>query len=181
MKLFFSAVIIVFALFLVACGVGYFLPSSLTIERSTKVEAYSGDVFPYLNDLTLYKNWAALDQSLGNAVLITGGAETGVGQSQVWQEGPESFEYGTRDILQSQSNEFVQLGVAIMGHDTTMTYAVLDNEDDTVTILSKYELPQPGFPYLGRLRTLRVEPMIASEIDQALARLKLLVEANLDA
>jgi len=180
MKFFFGSVVAIFGLFIAACIAGFFMPATLSVERSLKLEAYPGDVFPYLNDLRLYKDWSALDQKIGNTTLIQGGAETGVGQSQIWQNGPDDLEFGTREILQSQENEFVQIRLNISGHDTTTTHAIFDNEDETITVLSKRELPQPGFPYLARLRTLRVKPNLEADLDAALSRLKILVEANLE-
>jgi len=179
MKVFFSGVGAIFCLFLIACGVGLFMSPTLVIERSIEMEAHSDDIFPYLEDLEYYRTWSALNEKLGDTRLITGGADIGTGQTQAWQEGPKGFEFGSREILQSQPAEFVQILTNIAGQNTNTTYALFANEDETVTVLSKIELPQPGFPYIGRLRRFIVQPSLNAEMDEALARLKTQVEANL--
>ena len=51
---------LIILLFIAICAVGFFLPSTQTIERSIEVEAYPEDVFPYLNNLQLYSQWSPL-------------------------------------------------------------------------------------------------------------------------
>jgi len=158
MRVFFSGVGAIFCLFLIACGVGLFMSPTLVIERSIEMEAHSDDIFPYLEDLEYYRTWSALNEKLGDTRLITGGADIGTGQTPA---------------------EFVQILTNIAGQNTNTTYALFANEDETVAVLSKIELPQPGFPYIGRLRRFIVQPSLNAEMDEALARLKTQVEANL--
>lgn len=179
MKSFFISVAIIFGLFLSACAWGLFMSQTLVVERSIVMDAHADDVFPYLEDLEYYQSWSVLNEKLGNTRLITGGADIGKGQTQAWQEGPQGYEFGSRAILQSQPGEFVQIEMNVAGQMIQNTHAVFANENDTVTVLSKQELPQPGFPYIGRLRRLAVTPSIEADIDQSLARLKVQVEANL--
>lgn len=179
MKIFFASVAAILGLFLLACIGGLFMSATLTVERSIVMDAHADDVFPYLEDLEYYQNWSVLNEKLGDTRLITGGADIGTGQTQAWQDGPQGYEFGSREILQSQPGEFVQIEMNIAGRNITKTHAVFLNEDDTVTVLSKQELSQPGFPYIGRLRRIVVKPSIESDIDKALARLKVQVEANL--
>lgn len=179
MKIFFASVGAIFGLFIVACVAGFFMSPTLVIERSIEMEAHADDVFPYLEDLEYYRNWSALNEKLGDTRMITGGADIGTGQTQAWQEGPQGFEFGSREILQSQPAEFVQIATNIAGQNTNTTYALFSNGDDTVTVLSKRELTQPGFPYIGRLRRFVVEPAMNADLDAALGRLKVQVEANL--
>lgn len=178
MKVFFSLVSAIFALFLGACVVGYFLPENLTIERSIAMQAHSDDVFFYLEDLNQYRNWSALDAQLDDTQVITGGADIGVGQNQAWQDGPVGYEFGSREIIQTQMGEFVVLKVNVVGQDISTTHAVFKNDGDSVTVLSKIEIPQPGFPYLGRLRVLSTTADYENALDAALARLKVQVEAD---
>ena len=155
------------------------MPPTLEVERSIVVNAHEEDVFPYLNDLKNYKSWSALDARLGNASILTGGAESGLGQTQAWQSGPKGYEIGSREIVQESVPEFVQLQVRVNGVDTTTTHALFKNPNGTVTVLTKRELPQPGFPYVGRLRAGLTKNHIAKNLDAALVKLKIKIEANL--
>jgi hypothetical protein len=178
MKIFFITVLSVFLIFIGAAIAGFLMPASFSVERSTVMEAYSDDVFPYLGNLENYKDWSALNHKLGNTALITGGADDGTGQSQAWKNGPKGYEFGSREIVQSQSGEFVQINLNIAGQDSLMTHAMTANTDGTVTVLSLHEIPQPGFPFVGRLRRYLVKSSYEAEMDEALERLKTQVEAS---
>ena len=177
-KLFLGLIFGVFGLFIAACAVGFYMPETLEVERSTTVGAYEEDIFPYLNDLKQYQSWAALDAKLDGTQILTGGAESGLGQNQAWQDGPKGYEVGSREIVQESAPEFVQLRVTVNGEETTTTHAVFRNPDDIVTVLSKREIPQPGFPYINRLRGRLMKPKIGKSLEAALSRLKTQVEAN---
>jgi len=177
-KLFLGLIFGVFGLFIVACAVGFYLPATLEIERSTIVSAYEEDIFPYLNDLKQYQSWAALDARLRETTVLTGGAESGLGQTQAWQDGPKGYEVGSREIVQESAPEFVQLRVTVNGEETTTTHAVFRNPDDTVTVLSKREIPQPGFPYINRVRGRLTKSQIGKNLETALSRLRTQIEAN---
>ncbi len=179
MKLFFGIVSGIFILFIGACVAGFFMPATLSVERSVTMNAHADDAYFYLDDLAQYRNWSVLDAQLGEAQMITGGADVGVGQTQAWQNGPKGFEFGSREIIQTQIGEFVVLKVNIIGQDITTTHAIFKNEGDTITVLSKTEWPQPGFPYIGRLRGITAKKNYETALDSALARLKVQVEANL--
>lgn len=178
-KLFLGIVFGIFSLFLAACAAGYFMPATLEVERSTIINAYPDDVFPLLNDLKSYKSWAALDDQLGQVPILTGGAESGMGQTQAWQNGPKGYEVGSREIMQESAPEFVQIQVSVNGQVSSTMHAILITEPGIVTVLSKREIPQPGFPYIGRLRGFMRKQQIADNLDAALVRLKTQIEANL--
>lgn len=155
------------------------MPATLEVERSIIVNAHEEDVFPYLNNLETYRSWSALDAHLEDVSILTGGAESGLGQTQAWRNGPKGYEVGSREIVQESAPEFVQAKVTVNGVETTTTHALFSNSNGTVTILTKRELPQPGFPYIGRLRATITKNHIVNELDAALAKLKIQIEANL--
>lgn len=178
MKLFLGFVGGVFSLFIAACAIGYFMPATLEIERSITVDAYEEEVFPYLNDLKEYESWAALDARLGKVKILTGGAESGLGQTQAWKSGPKGYEVGSREIMQESAPEFVQIQLTVNGKEMTTTHAVFKNENGSLSVLTKREIPQPGFPFIGRLRGELIKSRISNDLDAALSRLKTEVEAN---
>ncbi len=178
MKAFFITVLTVFLIFIGTAIAGFLMPNTLAIERSIEMDAYSDDVFPYLGNLEYYKDWSVLDHKLGNTALITGGADEGTGQSQAWQNGPKGYEFGSREIVQSQPGEFVQINLNIVGEESLMTHAMTTNSDGIVTVLSLHEIPQPGFPYVARLRRYLVKSGYEALMDDALNRLIIHVEAT---
>ena len=169
----------IFILFTAICTYGYLLPDRQSIETSIIVNAYAEDVFPFLNDLTIYNRWSSLHAKIEDAQIIYGGADAGVGQTMAWQNGAGEYPFGSQEIVQSQPGEFVRLDVSLAGRATTTTYAVLSMSDsDDVTVLSKSEIALHGFPYLDRVRSKLQMRGYRAEYEAALARLKVIAETS---
>ena len=165
--------------FVAICVVGFFLPSTQTIERSVQVDAYPEDIFPFLNDLTAYPQWSPLHTQLLNAEMIFGGADLGVGQTMAWQKGDGNYPFGSQEITQSQEGEFVQVTANLSGQKITATHALLPSEDgERVTVLTKSELELGGFPYLERVRAKLRQSALNKDFDASLLRLKTISEVS---
>ena len=170
---------LIILLFIAICAVGFFLPSTQTIERSIEVEAYPEDVFPYLNNLQLYSQWSPLYAQLTEAEIIYGGGDAGVGQNMAWQNGSGAYPFGSQEIMQSQPGEFVQVKANLSGRDATATHALLQNDTgDSLTILTKSDIELGGFPYLERVRSKLRSGWFNDQFDAGLMRLKTISETH---
>ena len=171
------SVFLILAAFVVVCVIGFFLPRTQTIERSIEIDAYAEDVFPMLNDLTSYALWSPLSEALLDAQILYDGADEGVGQTMVWQNGQGDQGFGSQEILQSQPYEFVQTELNLSGQTLTATHAIWPREDgEGVIVLTKSETALGGFPYLSRVRSKLRSGSVNAEYDVALARLKTICE-----
>lgn len=164
-------------LFVVTCVVGFFLPSTQTVERSVQVDAYPEDVFPFLNDLHAYSQWAPLYAQIVDAQTVYGGADSGVGQTMAWQNGSGAYPFGSQEVSQSLQGEFVQVTVNLSGQFVTATHAILPSEDgESVTVLTKSEMRLGGFPYIQRVRAKLRQGGLNKQFDRSLKRLKTITE-----
>lgn len=170
---------LIICLFLLTCIIGFFLPATQTVERSVEVEAYPEDIFPLLNDLKAYSQWSPLHALLTDAETIYGGADSGVGQTMVWQNATGAYPFGSQEITQSQPSEFVQVQVNLSGKLATATHAILPSPDgESVTVLTKSEIELGGFPYLERVRSKIRSGGLNSQFDNSLMRLKTISEVS---
>jgi len=177
MKWLLRGIFLIILLFIGMCVVGAFLPANQIIERSITVDAYPEDVFLHINDLEAYAHWSPLHAQLIDAQIIYGGAEAGVGQTMAWQNGSGAYRFGSQEIVQSQEGKFVQVKTNLSGRNATATHAILPSEDeDSVTVLTKSEIPLGGFPYLERVRSKLRSAWFNDQFDTSLARLKTIVE-----
>lgn len=180
MKWLFRAIGLILFAFIALCVAGFFMPAQQTIERSIQIDAYAEDIFPYINDLRNYAQWSPLSDVIINAQTIYGGADAGIGQSMAWQGGEGPFPYGSQEIIQSQTGDFVQINVNLAGLSALSTHAIsVDDETETVTVLTKSDIDLGGFPYLGRIAGKLNQADQEQHFDEALARLKTIVEAQI--
>lgn len=177
MKWLLRGIFLIFLLFAAVVMAGYFMPPVQSIERSIEIDAYPEDVFPFINNLQTYSQWSPLHAQIADAQIIYGGADEGIGQTMAWQGSASAYPFGSQEIIQSQSGEFVQLKVNLSGQDATATHAILPLANgDGVTVLTKSEIELGGFPYLDRVRTKLRQGWFNDQFDQSLMRLKTVSE-----
>jgi len=179
MKWVFRAILLIFLVFACLVVAGYFAPGKIEVERSTQIDAYPEDIFPYLNDLRMYDRWSALHFADPSAKFIYGGADNGIGQTAVWKSDHPRLGSGLQEITASAPNEFVQLNYEISGQSGTAFYGIAEDENvDGVIVLFRTEVGLGGFPYIQRLAAKNSQQRMELEFDLALNRLKTIVEAD---
>jgi len=178
MKWLLRGVFLIFLIFGAVILAGYFMPATQSIERSIEIEAYPEEVFPFLNNLEAYSQWSPLYAQITDAQMIYGGADKGIGQTMAWQGSEGAYPFGSQEITQSQSGEFVQVKVNLSGQEALATHAILPLANgEGVTVLTKSEIELGGFPYLSRVRSKLRQGWFDKQFDQSLMRLKTVSEA----
>ena len=86
-------------------------------------------------------------------------------------------EINSQEIIASQAPEFVQSALLLNGLPASATYALSPMDDGTL-IYIQFERELGGFPYVARLRKGGLEKALGKEFDEALARLKTIVESE---
>lgn len=179
MKWVFRVIFLIIMIFACLVVAGYLSPEKIEVERSTQIEAYPEDVFPYINDLRMYDQWSALHMADPDAKFIYGGADNGIGQTAVWKSDNPRLGTGLQEITASAPNEFVQLHHEVAGQAGTAFYGIAEDENiDGVIVLFRTEIGLGGFPYIQRLVAKRNRARMEQEFDLALNRLKTVVEAE---
>jgi len=177
MKWLLRGIFAIFLIFAALITVGYFISPVQSIERSIEIDAYPEEVFLFINDLETYSRWSPLYAQIKDAQIVYGGAEEGIGQTMAWQGSEGAYPFGSQEIIQSQSGEFVQVKVNLSGREATATHAILPLANgEGVTMLTKSEIELGGFPYLDRVRAKLRQGWFDEQFDLSLQRLKVVSE-----
>ncbi len=181
MKWFFRIIGLIFLAFAALMVWGYFISPTLTVERSLQVDAYSEEIFDYLEDLEAFNRWSPWFARDPDADYVFGAVDYGVGATVVWrargETADESGQISSQEIIAAQAPEFVQSSLMLNGVPASTTYALSPMDDGTL-IYIQFERELGGFPYIERLRKRGMEKSLGAEFDAALARLKTIVEAG---
>jgi len=181
MKWFIRIMGAILLIFVGLCVGGFFMPAVQTTERTIEIEAVAEDVFHYLTDLREYPRWSVIHANNPDMQIAYGGSEYGVGQTAAWQIQTPRPSTGTQEIIESRPPEFVRTIVNIDGLEGAATFAISESEnEDKVSVLMRQEINLGGFPFVQRLTHQLSKSSLNSDFDAALARLKTVVEAELD-
>jgi len=180
MKWLFRGILAILLTFIVCCVIGFFLPAKQIIETHLSVDSYPEDVFAELSDLRGYPAWFHDLDKIDASQIIYAGTERGLGQSAAWRQSSKRGEiFGNLKILQSQTDELVSLRHEYGPKNIDMTYALqIDETDQTVLLLARYEKLLGDFPYLSRLRAKLAEGKTTKDLNASLQKLKKIIEVN---
>ena len=154
--------------------IGSMLPRDFDFETTANINAPPQMVFPYFNDLENWDDWSmwSPDRIEGLEIQLSGETE-GVEAVQTWTEARGK---GKMWIIKSVPDSMVEYKSEFLNFptmDSKLELAPSGMGATTVTWSSKGKLPSG--PFYGYFGSLFSEGM-KSEYDQALARLKELVE-----
>jgi len=191
MKWILRTILVILIVFAGLIGIGFFLPATQIVERHIEIDAYAEDVYPLIDDLRVSVTWdvgAERGSQIEN--IAFGGPDSGVGQTAAWQTNQTPPVTGTREIIESQSPEFVRSESNLNGVLTTQTFAIsdfaetdagVDGSSESVDVLLRTELELDGFPYLDRITAKIKEGGVKSKLDRTLKRLKTSAENQMSA
>jgi len=163
----------VVVLIVIVVAVGFLLPSTIHIERSTVIQAPASAVFPYLNNYRLFNSWSPWAKKDPNTRYTYTGPESGVGAKLSW-DGPEVGQ-GSQQIIESEADRRVKvtLDFGEMGQ-ATATFTLQAEGDGTRVVWAFDEAF--GNNLLARYFGLVLEKFIGPDYEQGLANLKGVVE-----
>lgn len=181
MRWFFRIIGLIFLVFVGMVVIGRFISPNLLVERSLSVNAYPEEVFEYLEDLEAFNRWSPWFARDPDADYAFGNVDYGVGASVIWrtrgQTAAHAAQISSQEIIAAQAPEFVQASLLLNGVPASATYALSAAEGGTL-IYIKFERELGGFPYFERLRKGEMEKSLGQEFEDALSRLKVIVEAG---
>jgi uncharacterized protein YndB with AHSA1/START domain len=152
------------------------LPSHVTVTRSVVINAPESAIFPYLNDLHQFGDWAPWTVRDPQLALSYGGPQTGKGARVTWSSTVPSIGAGSMEITDSQPNRRIDLAVNFNGLEGTSAYDVVPSGSGSkVTWSFGYE---SGTSPLKRWKALMLDGFVGTEYRAGLDRLKDKVEAD---
>lgn len=167
MKAFISVLALVLVSFVV---IGLALPGSWSAERTRLVAAPLGDVFPYLEDLTLWQEWSSMRQVEGTL----SDPPRGTGATLAWDD-PQwgAGEFRITDVTPGRE---VRYQVAVEDGSIRTEGRIRVSQRDGATEIEWREEGDLGWNPLLAWFALGMERMQGAELQKALDRLQALLE-----
>ena len=150
MKWLFRIIALVLALFTALCIAGAFLPATQRVDMTTNLPVDAEDIYDVISDLRSYPDWSGVGGP--DSDWVFGDEQAGVGQTAAWQV--EDTRFGSLEILQVETNEYVRVRTIGPLGEQTITLAIDEGETETAFIMEA-ERHLGGFPYFGRIAALR--------------------------
>jgi len=169
-------VLALFFLLLVAVVVGFFLPSTVHMERSIIINRDKVTIFKVINSFENFNKWSPWYELDKNAQYEISGAKVGVSSKLTWS-GNKSVGKGSNEIIESVTNNHIKT-IMYFGKSDTPAYStisVLDDGDKTkVTWAFDNDF---GMNVFYRYFGLVIEDMISPDYEKGLINLKKHVES----
>lgn len=177
MSIVFGLLFLVGVLFIILVVLGYFLPTSFTIDEAVLVNAEADEIFPSVNVLENWQEWTVWNEENGVESYYEGPA-SGPGAIQIWQSSqiqgkleveqiqiPTTIEF----LLSLEQNKFLVKGIIVL--DATMPLVT--------QIAWRSELSvQKAFNPVHRYQAYFLRNYIESSMQTSLKNLALLFEAE---
>lgn len=174
LKIFLGILVLIIAIIIV---IGLFLPSEITIERTTAINATPSQIFPQLNDFRNWSKWTAWAKKDSNMTNIYEGSEAGEGSIYKWS-GNEDVGSGLLTMTKSDSNQGVWYDMSMEdGQFQSKGYITYELEGDQTNVHWGYQADTGGniiFKYV----MVFFKPYIQHDFDEGLQGLKKLVEPD---
>jgi hypothetical protein len=106
MSIVFGLLILVGVLFIVLVILGYFLPTSYTIDEAILLNAEADEIFPLLNVLENWKNWTVWNEENGLELSYEGPA-SGSGAILLWEGSQIQAKLKVHQVIIPSNIEFI--------------------------------------------------------------------------
>jgi hypothetical protein len=142
-------------------GLGFALPDTARIARSTEIQAPPEAVFALLNGFSRFNEWSPWAQLDPGTRYRIEGPQSGEGARHLWESDNPSVGSGSQEIIESDNLSIYELEPLADGQATRLHWI--------------YETDVKG-SLMGRYFLLALDGLIGADYERGLARLKTLLE-----
>lgn len=175
MKILIKILLFVLVLALLALGVGFFLPSSVHMERSTEIAASPKVVFEQINSFKNFNQWSPWAK-LDTATTYTfEGPESGVGAKMTWDSENPNVGKGSQEIIVSTPYEEITNQMIFGDFEPASASFILSETDNGTNVVWTYDQDM-GLNIIGRYFGLMMDKMLGPDYESGLASLKEMIE-----
>ncbi len=175
MKILKYLVIGIIGLCVLLAAVGFLLPDTVHVERSTTVNAKPQTVYTVVNGFRQFHKWSPWEGNDPAKTQSFSGAPWGVGAKQSWQSKVDGD--GSQEIIASVPNQDVSFKLVFAGFDSDNTaHLKLSPEGEGTRVVWTYDSDFKGSLFL-RYFGLIMDKMLGPDYEKGLAQLKTLVES----
>lgn len=171
MKWLFRTIALTLLVFISICILGAFIPAQQRVDASTVLDSDVLSVYEIISDLRSYSEWSGVGGP--NSEWVFGGADVETGQTAAWQA---DARFGSLEILQTEPGKFVVVKTVGPLGEQTISLALSESETGT-NFLIEAKRNLGGFPYLGRVASLRQKSATKAALEQATLGLAEMVES----
>lgn len=168
-------VVALVALAAIVVVVGFFLPSTVHLERETVINAPQSTVFALLNGFGRFNEWSPWAGLDPNTQYEYEGPENGVGASMSWTSENRSVGVGKQTIVASEPFDSVKTALDFGPQGTADAFFALSPEGDATKVVWGFDTDF-GSNLIGRYFGLMMEGQLGPSYEQGLASLKTLAE-----
>lgn len=158
-------------------GVGFFLPDTVHVERSTTVNARPSTAYAVLDGFKQFNKWSPWAGIDPNTKYESSGPIWGVGAKHAWSSEDANVGKGSQEIIASERDKSVTIKLIFEGFDSdnTATYT-LTPEGEGTKVTWGYDSTFKG-NLLGRYFGTMMDGMLGPDYEKGLAQLKTLIES----
>ncbi len=157
--------------------VGFFLPQTVSVERSIIIKSSSESVFPYVNSMKAFHTWSPWAKLDPKATVEYFGPDSGVGAGMSWNSKDKRVGKGRQVIVESQPNRYVKTELSFDDKSTGYAYWRIEEADGSVVVVWGFDMDfgmNPIMRYLG----LMMDDMLGKLYVAGLTDLKMRVESE---
>ncbi len=156
--------------------VGFFLPSTVHLERSTTIAAPQSTVFTLVNGFARMNDWSPWAKIDPSTVYTYEGPGHGVGAKMAWQSDHPDVGNGSQEITGSQPYERVETHLDFGPQGTAEAFFDLSEGDGGTQVVWGFD-SDFGFNLMGRYFGLMMDRILGPQYEEGLASLKELAES----
>ncbi|MGS2723283.1 SRPBCC family protein [Porticoccus sp. GXU_MW_L64] len=157
--------------------VGFILPGSTHVERSTIINAPKSEVFAYLNDYQKFNLWSPWVAKDPDTRYEFSGPASGVGAKMSWQSDSDQVGSGSQEITVSRPSEYLETFLDFGSQGTAVAYFKLSDDGDATQIIWAFDADH-GWNILARYFGLMMDGLVGPDYQAGLENLKRVVERS---
>jgi len=167
--------LLILLLALALFGIANVLPDSAHVERSVRIDAPPETVFPYLNNLRRFNEWAVRDP---DAEHTFHGPDAGVGAQMLWRSEDPDVGSGSTLIVESRPPHRVVNRLELPDLSNATAYFEVDETGDGGSRVTWGFDTEFRGNLVARYFGLMLERWVGTEYERGLEKLKQLVEGQ---
>lgn len=175
MKFLKRLILLVLVLVAALVGIGYVLPDSAHVERTVRIDAPPGAVFPYVNNLKRFTEWSPWADKDPDMQQTFQGPDAGIGAQLYWESDVPEVGSGSTLIVQSNPPKRVVNRLELPDLSNATYYFDISETDDGSRVTWGFDTEFRG-NLIGRYFGLMMDRWIGAEYERGLDNLKQLVE-----
>lgn len=157
-------------------GGSFFLPGSVTVERSTVIKADAPTVFTYVNSLETFHGWSPWADLDPDMQVEFSGPKAGVGARMSWSSEVPDVGQGAQEIIVSEPDKRVVTALEFDGKKGGEAEFKLVPQDSATHLTWRFHADFGANP-LQRYFGLIIDKMLGEQYDTGLAKLRQQVES----